>query len=197
MLQFIAQPHNRYSVAESVQMAIEGGCGWIQLSLPGQTDDDIKTMSADIIEMCRDAGAFLTIENRPELAKELGIHGVHLEKLGNHTAGYFRELLGPEAVIGITADSAAAILAIRNADIDYVALPPTMSFEAIAELISTVRDAGVEIPIVATGDISAEDVVVYKTAGVSGIATGRPIVDSADPVSEVKRTIEALRATID
>ncbi|MDE5555449.1 MAG: thiamine phosphate synthase [Muribaculaceae bacterium] len=194
MLQFIAQNNDRYSVAETVQMAIEGGCRWIQLHLPGLTDEDIKAMSGDIVDMCRESAAFLTIEDRPELAKELGLHGVHLTSDSNRSAAKVREELGPEAVIGVEVASAAAIMALRNADIDYVTLPPEMPVGEIADIVSVVRDADITTPIVATGDITPEDALIYLAAGVSGIATGKPIIDAKDPVKEVELTLQNLSA---
>lgn len=194
MLQFIAQTNDRYSVEESVQMAIEGGCRWIQLHLPGLTDEDIKAMSADIIELCRESAAFLTVEDRPELAKELGLHGVHLTSASDRSAAKVREELGPEAVIGVEVASAAAVMALRNADIDYVTLPADMAVGEIAELVSTVRDAEITMPIVATGDITPEDALVYMAAGVSGIATGKPIIEAKDPVKEVELMLQNLNS---
>lgn len=194
MLQFIAQTNDRYSVAETVQMAIEGGCRWIQLHLPGLTDEDIKAMSGDIIDMCRESAAFLTVEDRPELAKELGLHGVHITDASNRSAAKVREELGPEAVIGVEVASAAAIMALRNADIDYVTLPADMAVGEIAEIVSVVRDADISTPIVATGDITPEHALIYLAAGVSGIATGTPITDAKDPVKEVEIMLQNLSA---
>lgn len=192
MLQFIAQTNDRYSVAETVQMAIEGGCRWIQLHLPELTDEDIKAMSADIIALCRESAAFLTIEDRPELAKELGLHGVHLTSSVQRSAAKVREELGPEAVIGVEVASAAAVMSLQSADIDYVTLPADMKVGEIADLVSVVRGADIATPIVATGDISPEDALVYMAAGVSGIATGKPIIDSKDPVKEVELMLRNL-----
>lgn len=192
MLQFIAQTNDRYSVAETVQMAIEGGCRWIQLHLPDLTDEDIKAMSADIIAMCRESAAFLTVEDRPELAKELGLHGVHLTAASGRSAAKVREELGPEAVIGVEVASAAAVMALRNADIDYVTLPSDMPPGEIADIVSTVRDAEIQTPIVATGDITPEDAIVYMAVGVSGIATGKPIIEAKDPVKETEIMLQTL-----
>ncbi|MDE7458849.1 MAG: thiamine phosphate synthase [Muribaculaceae bacterium] len=192
MLQFIAQTNDRYSVAETVQMAIEGGCRWIQLHLPELTDEDIKAMSADIIALCRESAAFLTIEDRPELAKELGLHGVHLTSSVQRSAAKVREELGPEAVIGVEVASAAAVMSLQSADIDYVTLPADMKVGEIADLVSVVRGADITTPIVATGDISPEDALVYMAAGVSGIVTGKPIIDSKDPVKEVELMLRNL-----
>ncbi len=192
MLQFIAQTNDRYSVAETVQMAIEGGCRWIQLHLPDLTDEDIKAMTPDIIALCKESAAFLMIEDRPELAKELGLHGVHVKTITDRSAAAIREELGPEAVIGVDVASAAAVMALRTADIDYVTLPADMRPGEIAELVTTVRDAGIETPIVATGDITPEDALVYMAAGVSGVATGRPLIDAKDPVKEVEMMLSIL-----
>lgn len=192
MLQFIAQSNDRYSVEETVQMAIEGGCRWIQLHLPGMSDEDIKQMSKDIIELCRDAAAFLMIEDRIGLAKELAIHGVHLKSLNDRSAASVREELGPEAVIGVELDNAPAILALRNADIDYVTIPGGTPVEKISEIIAAVRQADFKIPIVAIGDITIEDIPVYQAAEVSGIAVGMPIINSKDPVAETEKYLAAL-----
>lgn len=192
MLQFIAQTNDRYSVAETVQMAIEGGCRWIQLHLPDLSDEDIKAMAPDIIDLCKESAAFLTIEDRPELAKELGLHGIHVKTITERSAAAIREELGPEAVIGVDVASAAAVMALRSADIDYVTLPADMRPGEIAEIVTTVRDAGIETPIVATGDITPEDALVYMAAGVSGVATGLPLIKAEDPVKEVEMMLSIL-----
>ena len=132
------------------------------------------------------------VEDRPELAKELGLHGIHVKDITDRSAAKIREELGPEAVIGVDVASAAAVMALRNADIDYVTLPADMRVGEITEIISTVRDAGIEIPIVATGDISPEDALVYMAAGVSGVATGRPLIDAENPVKEVELMLDIL-----
>ncbi len=132
------------------------------------------------------------IEDRHELAKELGLHGVHLTSVTDKSAAAIREELGPEAVIGVEVASAAAVMALRSADIDYVTLPSDMAVGEIAELVSTVRDAGIETPIVATGDISPEDALIYMAAGVSGIATGKPLIEAKDPIKETELMLSTL-----
>ena len=115
-----------------------------------------------------------------------------MKDITDRSAAKIREELGPEAVIGVDVASAAAVMALRNADIDYVTLPADMRVGEITEIVSTVRDAGIEIPIVATGDISPEDALVYMAAGVSGVATGRPLIDAENPVKEVELMLDIL-----
>ena len=80
MLQFITHPSERYSIAEEVQMALEGGCKWIQLRLKDATDEEFRQTALEIIPMCKENEAFLVFDDRVELAMEMSVHGVHLGK---------------------------------------------------------------------------------------------------------------------
>ncbi len=193
MLQFICAQGEKYSQPEQAQMAIEGGCTWIQLRMPeGYSTDYLREVGDDLVAMCRDASAFLIFENMPEEAREMGVHGVHLTGGGVKRASEVREMLGPEAVVGVELATLAEIDAARAADIDYVSLPPTMSMERAAELIASVRAAGNEMPIVACGDINVYDIPVIKAAGFSGVAVGNAIAEASDPVSATEEFIIAL-----
>ena len=101
MIQIIIRNENdRYSVAELVQMAVEGGCRWIRIDLPDADEAYMLELGEQIVPLCREAGVILTIDNHPDIARKLGLHGVHVsDKALNPVA--LREELGPEAVIGV------------------------------------------------------------------------------------------------
>ena len=80
MLQFITHPSDRYTIAEEVQMAIEGGCKWIQLRMKDATYDEMKSTALEIIPICRENDIILVIDDNVELVNELRVHGVHLGK---------------------------------------------------------------------------------------------------------------------
>lgn len=192
MLQFIVQTNDRYSIEETAQIAIEGGCRWIQLHLPDLTDSEIKSIAPSLIELCRETAVFLLIEDRPELAKELGLHGIHITLSSSLSPAALREELGPEAVIGVDVSTSQAIIDLRNADIDYVSISSELGIEKISDIIEEVRKAEIEIPVVVTGDISPEDAVAYIAVGASGIATSKPLIESKDPVRETEIMIHNL-----
>ena len=123
MLQFITHPSERYSIAEEVQMALEGGCKWIQLRLKDATDEEFRQTALEIIPMCKENEAFLVFDDRVELAMEMSVHGVHLGK-NDMNPLVARETMGAEAIIGCTANTAADIKAFRGWDVDYVGLGP-------------------------------------------------------------------------
>lgn len=192
MLQFIAETNGTYSIAEQMQMVIEGGCAWIQLRLPDVSDEGIRELAGEIIPLCKETATILTLENRIELAKDLGIHGVHITETDLDPATV-RQLLGPEAIIGVQVSSAASVITLQDKDIDYATFDPVMTIYDIKKAVNEIRDAGVGIPLVATGDIPVEKVKETIDAGVNGIATGRIIAQAEDPVGYTSMIIDTLK----
>lgn len=126
MLQFITHPSEKYSIAEEAQMAIEGGCRWIQLRMKDASDEEVRNVALEIIPMCQETDTFLIIDDRVELVNELKVSGVHLGKEDMDPL-QARELLGPNAIIGVTANTADDILRFKGKDIDYVGVGPSAS----------------------------------------------------------------------
>ncbi len=207
MLQFITHPSDSYSIAEEAQMVIEGGCRWIQLRMKDATDEEVRQVALELIPMCQETDTFLIIDDRVELVNELKVSGVHLGK-DDMSPREARELLGPHAVIGVTANTADDILALKGIDVDYVGLgpfrhtttkrnlAPVLGLEGYRDIVSRVRAEGIELPIVAIGGITADDVEPLMATGVSGIAMSGAIIGADDPVSYTSRIITMLQSTL-
>lgn len=193
MLQFIATENDKYSLAEQMQMAIEGGCTWVEISLPQADDAYIREIATDIISLCKESSTILTIEDRPELAKELGVHGVYLTH-GRHAAAQVRETLGPEAIIGVEVTSTEPIAGLAAADIDYLVVKVGKDREKAAKLIADIRATGTEIAIVARGDFDLDDLKDGVPCGADGIATGKYITKADEPVDYTEKMLAALKA---
>lgn len=194
MLQFIATTNDRYSVSELAQMAIEGGCRWIELDLSGADDGYVRATALEVKEMCQESGAFLTIVDRPEVARELGLHGVQLRGAKATEAARLREELGAEAVIGIEVANATAILRTQNLDIDYATLPFGLAPGAIEAIVKDVRKAEMQLPIVARGEFTPDEAIEAIVAGANGVAVGSAIADAPDPIEATQVMLEALDA---
>ncbi|MDE6651152.1 MAG: thiamine phosphate synthase, partial [Paramuribaculum sp.] len=159
MLQFITHQSDRFSIPEEAQMAIEGGCRWIQLRMKDASDEEVKAVANEIIPLCKENDTFLIIDDRVELVNELRVSGVHLGKEDMDPL-QARELLGPHAIIGVTANTADDILRFKGKDVDYVGLGPVhftttkaklspeLGIEGVKRVIDEVRTKGVELPIV-------------------------------------------------
>lgn len=197
MLQFLTHKSEKYSIAEEAQMAIEGGCTWIQVTSSLNPDADMRQTLLDVMPLCEENQAFLIVDSDVDLANELRIHGVHLHK-GDMAPGAAREKLGPHAVIGVDCENADDILALKGLDIDYAVVGPygkRYSIDDYRLIVAEVRAKEFEIPVVARGDIALSDIKPLLEAGVSGIALSQPILDSADPVEETRKSIAVLTET--
>lgn len=184
-------------------MALEGGCKWIQLRLKDATDEEFRQIALEVIPLCKEAEAFLVFDDRVQLAIEMGVHGVHLGKEDMNPLEA-RELMGPEAIIGVTANTADDILRWQHRDIDYIGLgpfratttkarlSPLLGTEGYADIVTTVRAAGMDTPITAIGGITIEDIPAVMATGVNGIAMSAAIINAPDPAEYTARVLAAL-----
>lgn len=199
MLIFKTYPSDRYSLAEEVQMALEGGCRWIELGMRGASEEEFRAAAMEIIPMCKEHEAYLMFDGRVDLAIEMGVHGVNLEE-GDMNPLEAREVMGPEAIIGVPAHTAAELMRWMGRDVDYINLGPfcdpasEIKLDDYARMIEHAREAGLEMPVAATGYITLEDIPAVMAAGANGVATGRAIVEAEDPVEATSDFIAALAA---
>ena len=202
---FITHPSVRYSIAEEVQMALEGGCKWIQLRMKDASDEEFRQTALEIIPLCKENEAFLVFDDRVELAMEMGVHGVHLGK-NDMDPLQAREIMGAEAIIGVTANTADDIVRLKGWDVDYVGLgpyrytttkknlSPLLGTDGYRDVVNKVREADVLLPIVAIGGISIEDIPAIMSTGVNGIAVSGSIINAPDPVDYTRRILSALNS---
>ena len=202
---FITHPSDRYSIAEEVQMALEGGCKWIQLRMKDASDEEFRQTALEIIPLCKENEAFLVFDDRVELAMEMGVHGVHIGK-NDMDPLQAREIMGAEAIIGVTANTADDIVRLKGWDVDYVGLgpyrytttkknlSPLLGTDGYRDVVNKVREADVLLPIVAIGGISIEDIPAIMSTGVNGIAVSGSIINAPDPVDYTRRILSALNS---
>lgn len=193
MLQFIAQPYDKYSIPEQTQMAIEAGCQWVRLRVKDIPDHELRELASELVPLCKESGTILTIEDRLEMAKELGIHGVHLRH-ASVTPAQAREMLGPEAIIGVQTADAAAAEALRGLDIDYAAFPPETSLEAVTLCASRLQSIGMALPLVAEGEFGPIAARRAIDMGAAGVAVGKSALEADDPVAAISAIISSLAA---
>ncbi len=206
MLMFFTHPSDRYSIAEEVQMVLEGGCKWIQLRIKDISDEEFRQTALEIIPLCKENEAFLVFDDRVELAMEMGVHGVHLGK-NDMNPLQARETMGAEAIIGVTANTADDILRLKGWDVDYVGLgpfrytttkknlSPLLGPDGYREVVNKVREADIPLPIVAIGGITLEDIPEIMATGVNGVAVSGSIINAPNPVKYTRQLIETLNST--
>ncbi len=198
MLQFITRYSERFSIAEEAQMAIEGGCRWLQLSSSGLADneDNMRTVAVEIVELCKEKEAFLIIEDDINLVEELKVHGVFMHDSSRESVMAARERLGADAVIGVEVSTAAEALHLVGLDIDYLIIPCDAgckeSVAFYADVVDKLSEVKMYVHVVASGNISSSDFTRLIKSGCSGVAVSSEIIDSTDPVATTRSLVSEL-----
>lgn len=204
MLQYITNTECPLSVQEQVKAVLDGGCRWVQIRMKDASDDEVRKVVKDVKPMCDAVEAFLILNDRVELAKELEVSGVHLGKkdmLPSKARGY----LGAGFIIGVTANTFDDVLEVRALDIDYIGigpfaytttkknLAPMLGIEGIKNLCEEMNNNDIEIARVPVGGIKLDDVEALMNVGANGIAVSGAIAFADDPRKETEKFIEALK----
>ena len=194
MLQFITHPCEKYSIIEQVKMVLDGGCKWIQLRMPNLSIEEAKSIIEEIIPICKEFDAILIIEDYVELSKDLEVTGVHIRKNLNEIAEISNTLEGVP-IIGVNVNTAGEIFALKGIDVDYVSIISSKeenNLSHYAKIVDEVRTVGVELPIVAVGEFSIENIEAVLNTGVNGIALSESIINAENPTEYTKTILSKL-----
>ena len=202
-LQFITHFTERYGYLDSARMALEGGCRWIQLRMKDAPLDEVEAMALPIQTLCRRYGAIFVIDDHVELVKKIGAHGVHLGK-NDMPVDEARRILGPDYIIGGTANTFSDVKAHYEAGADYIGcgpfrftttkqkLSPVLGLDGYRRIVIEMRAAHIELPVVAIGGITDADIPAILATGIDGIALSGSVLRAENPVEEMKHIIKVI-----
>lgn len=203
MVQFISHYSERYSYLDSIQLALEGGCRWIQLRMKDALDEEVRPIAIEAQKLCRHYNATFIIDDRVALVRELGADGVHLGK-NDMPIREARRLLGSDFIIGGTANTFEEAKVHYEASADYIGcgpfrftttkqkLAPVLGLEGYRSIISKLRAANITIPVVAIGGITKDDIPAILQTGITGIALSGTVLRADDPIAEMKHIINII-----
>lgn len=153
-----------------------GDVASLQMRLKGVDDDAIRRAAELLMPVCQSRDVAYLINDRPDLAAELGADGVHI---GREDGGYdaARGLLGDERIVGVTCHSSRHLaMEAAEAGADYVAFGaffPTGTKEATGvadiELLRWWSQVML-VPSVAIGGITPENCRPLVEAGADFLA---------------------------
>ena len=150
------------------------------------------------IELVRQAGALLIVNDRSDVARAADADGVHLGQ-DDLPVPAARALLGPLAIVGVSTHSPGQALDAAAAGADYIGVGPvfttTTKEHALPagglELLRTVR-AAVELPLVAIGGITPETAASVRAAGADAVAMIAALVRAPDVAAAVRDVLAHL-----
>ncbi|MBO9626084.1 MAG: bifunctional hydroxymethylpyrimidine kinase/phosphomethylpyrimidine kinase [Microbacterium sp.] len=197
----------RRGVVETVRRAVDGGVRIVQLRDKLATDAET---TAQLVELSRviDGRALLVVNDRLDAAlaaRAAGarVDGVHLGQ-GDASVLRARAALGPDALIGLTANSQEhldAVLALPDGTVDYLGVgvirptltkpdhPPALGVEGFRAFA-----AASPLPCVAIGGVGIDDTEALRAAGAAGLAVVSALCGAQDPADSARAFLARWRA---
>lgn len=202
-LQFISHTTDRHGYLDSICMALEGGCRWVQLRMKGASPDEMRPVALEAQRLCRQHDATFVIDDHVALVKEIGADGVHLGK-NDMPIAEARRMLGSDFIIGGTANTFDDIVSHHRSGADYIGcgpfrftttkqgLAPILGLEGYRNIVEQMRRNKIELPIVAIGGITPADIPEVMATGVTGIALSGAILNAPDPVEATREVLNII-----
>lgn len=202
-IQFITHENSRFSYADSAEIALKGGCRWIQLRMKEASDAEFIAVAEKIAPMCREYGATFILDDRVHLVNICRADGVHLGRNDMPVADA-RNLLGEKMIIGGTANTIDDIERLWRDGADYIGcgpyrftttkknLSPILGLDGYQYITNEMKQRGIQLPIVAIGGITAADIEPLLATGIDGIAVSGAILNALNPIDEMAEFIKLL-----
>lgn len=184
-----------------VEMSLEGGADIIQLREKDTPAGELIELALMLKELTDRWQKPLIINDRPEIAKQIGAAGVHLGET-DISLSEARRILGGDAIIGVSCYGGIERgLQAEAAGADYLAFGTPYStptkpgrtptpFETLVEAKLKIKT----VPIFAIGGITAENANDVLDTGVDGIAVITSVFGSSDPKRATKELADAVKS---
>ena len=176
---------NGETLYAQVEKALKGGVTFVQLREKALDEQAFLEEAKEIQKLCAQYHVPFVINDNVEIAAQIGADGVHVGQ-SDMEAGDVREKLGPDRIIGVSAQTVEQAIRAQERGADYLgvgAVFPTGSkadaVEVSHETVRAITEA-VDIPVIAIGGITKDNVSELSGTGICGIAVISAIFAQTD-----------------
>lgn len=188
------------TLLEQVREALEGGVTFVQLREKNLGEEAFLAEAKEIQKLCREYQVPFVINDNVKIAEEIGADGVHVGQ-SDMEAEDVRKRLGPDKIIGVSAQTVEQAKRAEQHGADYLGVgavfPTGSKADAVEVSHETLKEIcqAVQIPVIAIGGISKDNVMELKGSGICGVAVISAIFASRDiktATAELKANVEEM-----
>ena len=182
---------NGKRLVDQVEEAIQGGVTFVQIREKDLDPEKFLEEAEELKALCEKYKVPFVINDNVEIAAEIGADGVHVGQ-SDMEAGDVRAKLGPDKIIGVSAQTVEQAILAEQRGADYLGVGAVFhtGSKADAEDVShetlTAICNAVKIPVIAIGGITRDNVTELSGSGICGIAVISAIFAQKDIVSATK-----------
>lgn len=173
------------SVEKSVELAIRGGCTFVQLREKDCTAKEFYRTALQVKRITDFYQVPFVINDRVDIAMAVNADGVHIGQK-DLPASVVRKLIGPKKILGVSASTPALALQAQEDSADYLGVGAMFSTSTKTDVhvikpnaLQEIRKA-VHIPIVAIGGIQSTTLPKLDISCADGIAVISAVLAQRD-----------------
>lgn len=183
------------TLAAAVEELLKTGITCVQLREKEGPEERVLEQARELERLCAAYGVPLIINDWPKLAKEAGVAGVHVGQ-GDMEIREARKLLGEGFIIGASAHNVEEAREAEAAGADYIGCgavfgsrTKTNTERLSGKELRSICQA-VEIPAVAIGGITLENVEQLAGTGIAGVAVVSALFSPEDKGKAVREFLK-------
>ena len=181
-------------LTEVVKESLEGGVTFVQLREKMLEEKSFLEEAKQLKELCKEYHVPFVINDNVDIALAMDADGVHVGQ-SDMEAGDVRAKLGPDKIIGVSAETVEQAILAEQRGADYLgvgAVFPTGSKSDAADVSHETLKAiceAVSIPVIAIGGINRENVKELAGSGIVGVA----VISAIYAAKDIKAATEELK----
>lgn len=183
-------------LAFEVEKTLKAGATFIQLREKEMSDEEFLKEAKEIKTLTDKYKVPFVINDNIDIALKVDADGVHVGQ-SDMDAKDVRKLIGSDKILGVSASNAEQAEKAERSGADYLGVgavfststkkdADNVSFETLKEICESVN-----IPVIAIGGISEENIYKLKDSGIVGVAVISAIFAKSD-IIEATKTIRKL-----
>jgi len=166
----------------------------VQLRAKQLSAGALHDLALPLLQLCREHGVPLLINDRVDVALAVGADGVHLPAQALPLTAA-RRLLGERAWIGVSCHDARGLAAAHGGGASFATLSPVFDSPGKGPALGLPRFAelvgAAALPVLALGGVSASEAAALRRSGAAGIALISAVFGAADPGAAVRDLLAA------
>lgn len=185
---------NGAALAEAVKKALAGGVTCVQLREKQLPFDEFLRTAKEIKSLCQNYHVPFIVDDNLNIALACDADGLHIGQ-NDMPAAKARNLLGPDKILGVSAQTVEQAIAACRDGADYLGVgavfPTGTKTDAVEVPLDTLKaiTTVVDIPVVAIGGINADNIAELSGTGIAGAA----VVSAIFAQKDIKKAAANLR----
>ena len=186
---------NGDTLYHQVEQTLEGGATFIQLREKELDEEHFLEEAREIKELCKKYHVPFVINDNVDIALAMDADGVHVGQ-SDMEAGDVRAKLGPDKIIGVSAQTVEQALLAQERGADYLGVGAVFHTGSKADAQDVSHDTlkaiceAVDIPVIAIGGIGKGNVMELAGKGLGGIA----VISAIFAQPDIKAATEELKS---